>query len=76
MINRCSARQRMRPETRLGPTASHLGRGAQCSEPVPALRGVLDCMPTSDPLQTQAARAFIAELAAGSVPSVRAFASG
>jgi hypothetical protein len=29
-----------------------------------ALRGVADCMPSSDPLQAQAARAFTAELAA------------
>jgi hypothetical protein len=29
-------------------------------------------MPSSDPLQAQAARAFTAELAAGRVPSVRA----
>ena len=37
-----------------------------------SLRGVADCMPSSDPLQAQAVRAFTAELAAGRVPSVRA----
>ena len=37
-----------------------------------ALRGEADCMPSSDPLQAQAARAFTAELAAGRVPSMRA----
>jgi hypothetical protein len=46
-------------------------RAAQRPGTRTALGGVPECMPDTDPLQVQAARAFAGELAAGRVPSVR-----
>jgi hypothetical protein len=47
-------------------------RSAQLPGTDTALRGVPECMPDADPLQSQSAQAFAVELAAGCVPSVRA----